>query len=218
MINWTWYSGCIHFSHSQGEPRVGGHSPECIIIHYTAGSLPSTLSWFLNPKSKVSAHLVIGRAGDVYELVKPKYIAWHAGRSTWRGRSRVNQFSYGIEMVSSEKDGFTFTEAQYETLRVVLWGGIIIKAGVVSEIPGVANTSGLVDYKIGTTDAQILGHEHVSPGRKSDPGCNFDWSKIKATIVVKDDAEELRAEAREPPIVKTRWYTSLFRKLLEAIQ
>jgi N-acetyl-anhydromuramyl-L-alanine amidase AmpD len=173
MINWIERFGCPN-----GLP-VSRDSVDCVVIHYTAGSLDSTLNWFFNPASKVSSHLVIGRDGDVYELFKPDCIAWHAGVSSWRGRSSVNKFSYGIELVATAEDGFTFTDEQYEAIRVALWGGKVLSGnGKSYDRLGVATEYGLSDISAGTSDAEILGHEHVAPGRKVDPGPNFEWSRI----------------------------------------
>jgi len=30
--------------------------------------------------------------------------------------------------------------------------------------------------------AAVVGHEHVAPGRKNDPGAGFDWSRLRSML------------------------------------
>lgn len=74
-------------------------SPSLLVLHYTAGSsAASTVAWFRNPRSRVSAHLVIGRDGSITQLVPFNHEAWHAGRSSWGSLSGLNRHSIGIEL------------------------------------------------------------------------------------------------------------------------
>lgn len=186
---WEKVEGCPNFSQTEnGDPRIrrGPYSVKCVVIHYTDGSLSSTLNTFLNRDNGVSAHLVIDHDGKAYEVLEPHYIAWHAGRSSWRGTEWCNSFSYGIELVSLNEAKlpdlkFTFTDAQYDTLHTVLWGGEVNSRGSSFNEP----FTGLIErFKIdlsrpmGSPDAEVLGHEHVSPGRKFDPGPFFDWDRL----------------------------------------
>jgi len=60
------------------------HCPRFLVIHYTGRQQrPGTISWFQNPQSKVSAHLVIARDGKVTQMVPFNREAWHAGQSRW---------------------------------------------------------------------------------------------------------------------------------------
>ncbi|KAA0446495.1 MAG: 1,6-anhydro-N-acetylmuramyl-L-alanine amidase AmpD, partial [Candidatus Thioglobus sp.] len=79
--------------------------------------------------------------------------AWHAGKSNFKGRENCNDFSIGIELEGA--DDIEYTSAQYKAL------GSSIKA-LKSHYP--------------LTD--IVGHSDIAPGRKTDPGSAFDWSKI----------------------------------------
>lgn len=102
---------------------------------------------------RVSAHFFIRRTGGLVQLVGTDQRAWHAGLSHWNGRSRCNDFSIGIELEGSEYEAFT--EAQYATLAPLL-------AALRQRYP--------------ITD--IVGHEHIAPGRKNDPGPCFDWQRV----------------------------------------
>jgi AmpD protein len=105
---------------------------------------------------RVSAHFLLRRDGAPTQFVACSRRAWHAGESSWRGRSACNDFSIGIELEGS--DELSFTEAQYATLKRLLSA---IKAR----------------YPI----AGIAGHSDISPSRKTDPGPHFDWPRVRGT-------------------------------------
>ena len=105
---------------------------------------------------RVSAHLVIGRQGEVYQLVPFDKRAWHAGESEFDGRSRCNDFSIGIELIGPEEG--PFTDRQYQSL-----------ATVCSEL--------CLSYAI--EPGHIVGHREIAPDRKIDPGADFDYERIR---------------------------------------
>ena len=72
---------------------------QLIIIHYTA--LKNTLdaiSYLCNKEKKVSSHYLISQNGTVYNLVKDKFRAWHAGHAFWQEIVDINSASIGIEL------------------------------------------------------------------------------------------------------------------------
>ncbi len=102
---------------------------------------------------RVSAHFFIRRDGRLIQFVSCLERAWHAGVSCWQGRERCNDFSLGIEL---EGDDFTaFTAAQYAALDALI-------AALRQRFQLEA----------------IVGHADIAPGRKTDPGPFFDWSRI----------------------------------------
>lgn len=103
---------------------------------------------------QVSSHFLIRRDGTLIQFVSCLARAWHAGLSNWHGRERCNDFSVGIELEGSDFE--TFEAAQYDTLEKLI-----------SSIRHV--------YPI----QAIVGHSDIAPGRKTDPGPCFDWSKIE---------------------------------------
>ncbi len=106
---------------------------------------------------KVSAHFFIRRNGETIQFVPCEKRAWHAGESSWQGKTRCNDFSIGIELEGS--DTAPFTDVQYEAL--------------------VALTRALrKTYPI--TD--IAGHSDIAPGRKTDPGPYFDWDRYRTAL------------------------------------
>ncbi len=102
---------------------------------------------------RVSSHFFVRRTGEIRQYVSVYDRAWHAGISSFEGRSGCNDFSVGIEL---EGTGETvFEEAQYRSLADLL-----------------AKLTGLLPIEA------VTGHEHVAPGRKQDPGPCFDWKRV----------------------------------------
>jgi AmpD protein len=99
---------------------------------------------------RVSAHFFITRQGQVWQLVSCDDRAWHAGQSSYRGRTDCNDDSIGVELEGLE--GHPFEAPQYLALA------------------DLAKTIAL-RYPL----RYVAGHEHVAPGRKHDPGAGFDW-------------------------------------------
>ncbi len=103
---------------------------------------------------RVSAHFLIRRDGDVVQFVPTLARAWHAGVSSFKGRERCNDFSVGVELEGS--DTTDFCDAQYASLARVA-------------------RSLSVRHPI----SDVCGHEHIAPGRKTDPGPHFDWNRFR---------------------------------------
>lgn len=102
---------------------------------------------------RVSTHFLIRRDGELVQFVPCARRAWHAGVSHWRGREHCNDFSLGIELEGT--DEVPFEDVQYEQLRRII-------------------ATLRTQYPI----ADITGHADIAPGRKTDPGPLFDWSRI----------------------------------------
>jgi len=100
---------------------------------------------------QVSSHFLIDRQGGLTQYVSTNRRAWHAGASELLGRQKCNDFSIGIELEGNSE--LPFESAQYETLAVLT-----------KKLEKV--------YSI----KYIVGHSDIAPGRKTDPGPNFDWS------------------------------------------
>ena len=74
----------------EASPNVGGRLThrQYLIMHYTAGeNAEGAIRQLCDPKSKASAHIVIGTDGKVTQLVPFNRIAWHAGKAG--GAARV---------------------------------------------------------------------------------------------------------------------------------
>ncbi len=111
---------------------------------------------------RVSSHLLIRRDGELVQFVSCRQQAWHAGSSCLFGRQRCNDFSVGIELEGC--DSRPFDEAQYMCLETVL-------SALMTAFPAI-------------TPDRVVGHCHVAPGRKTDPGPCFDWRRLQARLAV----------------------------------
>ena len=73
--------------------------PEMVILHYTAGtSAAGSAVYLARPDTRVSAHVVVGRTGEVIQLTPFDLEAWHAGESSYKGLAVLNRLSVGIEL------------------------------------------------------------------------------------------------------------------------
>lgn len=88
------------------DDRPPGTTISSIVVHTTEGSFDGDAEWMCNPASKVSTHYVIGPDGRIYQLVAPLYRAWHAGTSSYAGKSNYNNFSIGVEISHQQSHAF----------------------------------------------------------------------------------------------------------------
>lgn len=182
--------------------KYGSGSPDTIIIHYTAGNSTKTaVSVLKNPKIRASAHMVIGRKGELVQLVDLNVIAWHAGKSGYnfpdKKRTTFNKYSIGIEIANDgylkKKDGKLYNwykkevpaelayegkHRNYPKTRSTFWHtytDVQIKA-VYDACAAMIKAYPSIKY--------ILGHEEIAPGRKSDPGPAFPLDDLRKTMKV----------------------------------
>lgn len=155
------------------DDRPDGTAIDTIVIHslYAKDSddaMSLAACYAVLDACRVSAHYLISREGQVWQLVPEEKRAWHAGVSKMPMpndcRENVNHFSIGIELVATEESGFT--AEQYESL-------VLLTLGIIERLP-IKN---------------ILGHEHIAPGRKIDPGPLFDWAKYRGMVQAGTKAE-----------------------------
>lgn len=163
------------------EPLV---NPDLVVFHYSSGSSPESIVRYLtDDKVNASAHLLITRTGKIFQMVDFNTQAWHAGVSSFMGRSDVNKFSIGIEL---ENAGFLNKEGD----KFYTWFMGEIPLEEVVEIKN--KRTGVSTYWQRYTRIQIkklnkilkLLHEHynieqvtehekIAPKRKKDPGPAF---------------------------------------------
>jgi N-acetylmuramoyl-L-alanine amidase len=170
-------------------------TPIYLVMHYTAGrALDGAVSWFLNPQAQASAHLVIGRAGEIVQMVAFNKKAWHAGKSSWGNLDGMNQYSISIELANAGKlrkrsDG-----------KWVNWANEIIPEDEVTvarhkdettdagwheyseiQIKTAMQIASLLNTQYAFTD--VLGHEDISPHRKTDPGPLFPMNSFRSIVL-----------------------------------
>ncbi|MDA8933137.1 N-acetylmuramoyl-L-alanine amidase [Candidatus Pelagibacter ubique] len=131
-----------------------------IIFHYTGMKSESdALKRLTEIQSEVSCHYLIKNNGEIVKIVPDLYIAWHAGKSSWKNYKSLNQNSIGIEVTNPGHEyGYkNFTQKQITTL--VKLSKFLIKK-----------------YKINPKN--ILGHSDIAVLRKKDPGEKFPWEYL----------------------------------------
>lgn len=166
-----WLDGARRVPSPNVGPRPEGTAITLAVVHSI--SLPpgayggdaverlftNRLDWDAHPYyatlrgAQVSAHFFVRRDGEVVQFASCDARAWHAGASSWRGRENCNDYSIGIELEGLE--GEVFERVQYRRLASLL-------RAIARRHP--------IDG--------VVGHEHVAPGRKRDPGPGFDWTRL----------------------------------------
>jgi len=134
-----------------------------IVNHITAGLMPGTLSLMCNPIAKASAHYLITKIGEIYQLVDDNNRAWHAGevrKPNWSlyDGTNPNYCTLGIEHEALA--GESLTDKQYEA---TLWLHKMLTQ----------------KWNIPIDTDHIIGHYRLdSVNRKNDPGPKFPWSRL----------------------------------------
>ena len=143
--------------------RRRGTTVDRIVIHITAGgpNLDGTVSWFRNPDAKVSAHYIVGRDGEVVQMVRDADTAYHA--------SSANSRSIGIEHNGNKpsrrnRRDLPPTDRQYEeSAKLVAW--LCAQHGIPADRD------------------HIVGHHEISPGDNHDcPTDYWDWDHYMACV------------------------------------
>lgn len=139
-------------------PNVSERRAQLIVVHYTGeASVQQSLRTLqtANSGGPVSAHYLIGGDGHIYQLVADSMRAWHAGAGSWGDITDVNSASIGIELANDGESAFA--PAQIDSLLRLL-----------TELT----------RRLQIAPAQVIGHEDVAPGRKTDPGPLFPWKQL----------------------------------------
>ena len=173
-----WLEGITRVPSPNCDQRPPGMEPELIVVHgislppgqfggpwieqlFTNCLPPDEHEYFAGIcHLTVSAHALIRRDGALVQFVPFGSRAWHCGESSWQGRTVCNDFSVGIELEGA--DDVPYEDAQYAQL--------------------VALVAALRQSYASLRDADIVGHEHIAPGRKTDPGPAFDWIRFRHAL------------------------------------
>lgn len=170
-----WVPEARHCPSPNRDARAAGVATELLVVHnislppyrYGGPGVEQLFTNSLDPAAhpyyatihhlRVSAHFFIRRDGELVQFVSVTERAWHAGVSSWRGRERCNDFSLGVELEGCDFE--PFADAQYRTLIAL---------------------ARLLKQQLGLTG--MTGHEHIAPGRKTDPGPFFDWARLRRLV------------------------------------
>jgi len=170
----------INSINNENNPKRNISDIKAIILHHTGSTgTDEANKKYLNKDDYISAHYLIGKDGKVYQLMDDDVIAYHAGVSSYTGLeakgNSLNWCTLGIEINSN---GFDFTDSQ----RVA--------------------TKELVQYlmkKYNIPYNMVLGHKHIAPGRKTDPGImlhqNLSWEVYQKSFNLNTMLDDKQKEA-----------------------
>lgn len=173
-------------------PNTGGAlvNPTLIVLHYTAsGGTGEDDARFFQKPGQTSAHFVVDRDGTVTQCVPLNVKAWHAGKSAWKGRANCNDFSIGIEIdnwgiLTQRADGSfqTYTNKLIPADKVVHAKNKLGNDGYWESYTE-AQLKAVADLCQAICDAypsinEVVGHEDIAPGRKTDPGPALPMSRF----------------------------------------
>ena len=142
-----------------------------LVLHYTVANTPASIK--ILTQQQVSSHYLLTDEAQpkIYRLVDENRAAWHAGNSSWKNFTQLNNSSIGIEIVNAGwKDTpqgrvyAPFSQTQIDAL-IPLVKDIVQRNGIAPE--------------------NILGHSDIAPLRKQDPGPQFPWQRLAQEGLIK---------------------------------
>ena len=131
-----------------------------IIFHYTGMKKEKdAINKLTSIQSQVSSNYLVKNNGDIVILVPDQYIAWHAGKSTWKNFKSLNKNSIGIEISNPGHEHNYKNFSKKQILSILKLSKFLMK-------------------KYNILSKNILGHSDIAPFRKKDPGEKFPWKTL----------------------------------------
>jgi len=150
----------LNYSPSFNTQKRKSKQIKFIVFHYTGMKKESqAIRRLTNIQSEVSCHYLIKNSGQILKLVPDLYIAWHAGKSSWRSFKSLNKNSIGIEITNP---GHEFNYKKFSKKQIF----------------SILKLSKFLIKKYNIDKKNILGHSDISPERKKDPGEKFPWKYL----------------------------------------
>ncbi len=182
------------YAYRETPNRSGIFTPRFLVMHYTAGSnAEQAVNWLTQSRAKASAHIVIGRDGEITQLAPFNMVTWHAGVSNWKGYKGLNKYSIGIELDnpgplnrSSNGEWVSWFGGRYEPAEVIeavhknrsdMQGWLLYTQ---EQLEVTMALSELLVEHYGLED--VVGHDDIAPTRKTDPGPAFPMSSIRSRL------------------------------------
>ena len=188
----------LNFSPNFNSKKRTSKQIKFIIFHYTGMKNESdALNRLTDIQSEVSCHYLIKNNGEIVKIVPDLYIAWHAGKSSWRNYKSLNKKSIGIEITNPGH------ELGYKKFSKI-------------QISSLFKLSKFLIKKYRIKSKNILGHSDIAVQRKKDPGEKFPWeylSKNKIGIWHTLNKQELKKnrKLKTSKIEKNFFFNSLFK-------
>lgn len=145
-----------NFSATPANERLG------VCFHHSVMPFDETIAHMLRPESQVSYHVLIAPDGTRARLVDDEHVAWHAGVSSFRGRTGCNAFLIGVSFAGDTRSS-PLTAGQ-----------------VASALDWLAPRW----TRHGWTPDVMTDHRQVSPGRKDDLA-PAEWARLHAAITAR---------------------------------
>ena len=211
--------------HAPTKKMGGTLLPRFLLIHYTAGaSFDADVRTLSTDPVQASVHIVIGRGGELTQIVPLNRVAWHAGESRWGNLNGMNQHTIGIELSNAglvKKD----VAGEFRTW----WGAKIPQAEVIEAhherggplvgwhtytsepIETLLEVARVLHARFNFLD--ILGHDDVSWPRKTDPGPAFPMGSLKSRVIGRSGYVERRYDVHNhvfPFTDASRWRSRRF--------
>lgn len=186
---------------------------DLLVMHFTYGaSGRSSAEWFRDPSNPgSSAHVVVDRDGSIIQCVSTEVAAWHAGKSSWRGRTDTNRRSIGIELANwgylerhgagwASYTGVPIADPVIATHKNGNPDGGRAPIGWEPYYEAQFNAAVAIARALVATYGitEIVGHDDVAPSRKWDPGPAFDMERFRREVfagAVGDEAAPSAAPA-----------------------
>jgi N-acetylmuramoyl-L-alanine amidase len=204
----------IHLDCHKDHTKFADGLPDTIVIHYTEGSsAESSANYLCYDNVRSSAHIVIGRNGEIYQLVPFNIKAMHAGVSHYAGRSSLNRYSIGIELDNAGE----MTKVGSEFISKF---GRKYQPNDVIASPHRNDPSQRIRYWHVFTEKQlqkcrevcillmdlfdintIVGHDEIAPERKTDPGPAFPMEKFRYELLEQNRSDKLDIIDKEGEVI-----------------
>jgi len=149
-----------------------GRQPIAIVDHITAGRYPGCLHWLCDPDSRASAHFLVTKIGEIFQLVDMEKKAWHAGvviNPNWRFYDGTNPNRYTIGIEHEGQSGDWMPEEQYQA---TLW----LHKFIMGKYPVIT-----------PNNDRIIGHSRINADHSGCPGTGFPWTRLFMDLNIKEE-------------------------------